>query len=338
MSICDASSGIPGRHRPLTKAGPAHVAPRPWLLQTQPNVLTGTYGDSIRPHMKNAALLNYDTDLDSVQHEAFGRAQPASAASDLPGHREGWAGPYRAGAVAGRDHPGPLRRLPALRPGRAAVARARPVHPEQGARLPGALCRAGGPRLLSARGARPLLPLRIRSSAGTRRRSSPASRPAPARWAMACRSASAWHWPRACSGRDSKVYVLMGDGEINEGSVWEAAACADKHRLSNLTAIIDYNKIQSAGSVFEIQNMEPLADKWTQLRLPRVRVQRPQRRRAERRSSATLRQRPATGRARSSATRSRAREYRLRKAMPTGTTSPTCRTATCGRSAAPSGS
>jgi transketolase len=65
------------------------------------------------------------------------------------------------------------------------------------------------------------------------------------------------------SGRDSKVYVLLGDGEINEGSVWEAAACADKHRLSNLTAIIDYNKIQSAGSVFEIQNMEPLADKWT---------------------------------------------------------------------------
>ena len=64
-------------------------------------------------------------------------------------------------------------------------------------------------------------------------------------------------------GRDSKVYVLMGDGEINEGSVWEAAACADKHRLSNLTAIIDYNKLQSAGSVFEIQNMEPLADKWT---------------------------------------------------------------------------
>ncbi|MBL6613431.1 MAG: transketolase [Reyranella sp.] len=65
------------------------------------------------------------------------------------------------------------------------------------------------------------------------------------------------------SGRDSKVYVLMGDGEINEGSVWEAAACADKHHLSNLTAIIDYNKIQSAGSVFDIQNMEPLADKWT---------------------------------------------------------------------------
>jgi transketolase len=60
-----------------------------------------------------------------------------------------------------------------------------------------------------------------------------------------------------------RVVVLMGDGEINEGSVWEAAACADKHRLGNLTAIIDYNKIQSAGSVFEIQNMEPLAGKWS---------------------------------------------------------------------------
>lgn len=64
------------------------------------------------------------------------------------------------------------------------------------------------------------------------------------------------------SGRDSKVYVVMGDGEINEGSVWEAAACADKHRLADPKAVIDYNKIQSAGSVFEIQNMEPLADKW----------------------------------------------------------------------------
>jgi transketolase len=62
--------------------------------------------------------------------------------------------------------------------------------------------------------------------------------------------------------RDSKVVVVMGDGEINEGSVWEAALCAGKHRLSNLTAVIDYNKIQSAGPTREIQDLEPLADKW----------------------------------------------------------------------------
>ena len=62
--------------------------------------------------------------------------------------------------------------------------------------------------------------------------------------------------------RDSRVIVVMGDGEINEGSVWEAAMCAGKHRLSNLTAVVDYNKIQSAGPTREIQDLEPLLDKW----------------------------------------------------------------------------
>jgi transketolase len=62
--------------------------------------------------------------------------------------------------------------------------------------------------------------------------------------------------------RDNRVFVVMGDGEINEGSVWEAAMCAGKHRLSRLTAIIDYNKIQSAGPTREIQDLEPLMDKW----------------------------------------------------------------------------
>jgi transketolase len=62
--------------------------------------------------------------------------------------------------------------------------------------------------------------------------------------------------------RDSHVIVVMGDGEINEGSVWEAAMCAGKHRLSNLTAVVDYNKVQSAGPTREIQDLEPLLDKW----------------------------------------------------------------------------
>ncbi len=63
-------------------------------------------------------------------------------------------------------------------------------------------------------------------------------------------------------GRDSQVFVVMGDGELGEGSVWEAAMAASKHRLGNLTAIIDYNKIQSAGFVKDILPLEPLADKW----------------------------------------------------------------------------
>lgn len=63
--------------------------------------------------------------------------------------------------------------------------------------------------------------------------------------------------------RDTRIVVVMGDGEINEGSVWEAALCAGKHRLTNLTAVIDYNKIQSAGFTRDIQDLEPLTEKWS---------------------------------------------------------------------------
>jgi transketolase len=63
-------------------------------------------------------------------------------------------------------------------------------------------------------------------------------------------------------GRDSRVFVVMGDGEINEGSVWEAAMCANKHGLDNLVAVIDRNKLQSYGPTVEVLDMEPLADKW----------------------------------------------------------------------------
>lgn len=63
-------------------------------------------------------------------------------------------------------------------------------------------------------------------------------------------------------GSDAQVFVVTGDGEINEGSVWEAALSASKHRLDNLTVMVDYNKIQSAGSTAEIMDLEPLVDKW----------------------------------------------------------------------------
>jgi len=59
-----------------------------------------------------------------------------------------------------------------------------------------------------------------------------------------------------------RTFVIIGDGESNEGSIWEAALCASKHELSNLSVIIDYNKYQSYGAVSEVQNLEPLAMKW----------------------------------------------------------------------------
>lgn len=59
-----------------------------------------------------------------------------------------------------------------------------------------------------------------------------------------------------------KAYVLLGDGECNEGMIWEAAMFAGHHKLDNLVAIIDYNKLQGFGRVDEILNLEPLNDKF----------------------------------------------------------------------------
>jgi transketolase len=58
------------------------------------------------------------------------------------------------------------------------------------------------------------------------------------------------------------IFVVASDGESNEGSVWEAALCAGKHRLSNLTVLVDYNKQQSYSTTYEVLDLEPFADKW----------------------------------------------------------------------------
>ncbi len=60
----------------------------------------------------------------------------------------------------------------------------------------------------------------------------------------------------------NRVYCLMGDGEVDEGNVWEAAMFASMHKLGNLIAIIDRNRIQLDGFCKDIMDTEPLADKW----------------------------------------------------------------------------
>ncbi|WP_420264429.1 transketolase [Candidatus Magnetominusculus dajiuhuensis] len=62
--------------------------------------------------------------------------------------------------------------------------------------------------------------------------------------------------------RDFKVFVVMGDGECQEGSVWEAAMFAAQHRLDNLCVIIDYNRLQAMDELDKIVSVSPLADKW----------------------------------------------------------------------------
>jgi transketolase len=62
--------------------------------------------------------------------------------------------------------------------------------------------------------------------------------------------------------KDYRVYVLLGDGECQEGQVWEAAMAAGHHRPGNLIAMVDYNKFQLDGAIEDIMGLEPLAAKW----------------------------------------------------------------------------
>jgi transketolase len=60
----------------------------------------------------------------------------------------------------------------------------------------------------------------------------------------------------------SRVFCILGDGELNEGNVWEAAMAASHYRLDNLIAVVDYNKVQAKGFVWEEMGIEPVAEKW----------------------------------------------------------------------------
>lgn len=63
-------------------------------------------------------------------------------------------------------------------------------------------------------------------------------------------------------GNDKKIYCAIGDGEMQEGQIWEVALSAPFHKLNNLTVILDYNKGQIDGPTNEVLNLEPIAPKW----------------------------------------------------------------------------
>ncbi len=67
-------------------------------------------------------------------------------------------------------------------------------------------------------------------------------------------------------GRAYRVFTLLSDGECDEGSTWEAVLFAGHHKLDNLVAVVDYNKIQSLGHVKDVLDLEPFVDKWEAFR------------------------------------------------------------------------
>jgi len=62
--------------------------------------------------------------------------------------------------------------------------------------------------------------------------------------------------------KNSRVFVMLGDGECQEGAIWEAAMCAVHYKLDNLYAIVDYNGLEVDGWLREVMNIEPFKEKW----------------------------------------------------------------------------
>jgi transketolase len=77
---------------------------------------------------------------------------------------------------------------------------------------------------------------------------------------LSCACGMAWAQRRR--GMYSHVYCLIGDGETQEGQIWEAAMSAAHYKLDNLTVVLDYNKVQAKGFVYEQMGIEPVKDKW----------------------------------------------------------------------------
>ena len=63
-------------------------------------------------------------------------------------------------------------------------------------------------------------------------------------------------------GKAHRVFAMVSDGECDEGSTWEAALFAPHHQLDNLVVLVDFNKVQSLGTVADVMGLEPLAEKW----------------------------------------------------------------------------
>jgi transketolase len=64
------------------------------------------------------------------------------------------------------------------------------------------------------------------------------------------------------AGRSYRVYALLGDGECQEGQVWEAAMTTAHHQIDSLTVLVDHNQLQAMGPICDRMNIEPLVDKW----------------------------------------------------------------------------
>ena len=82
-----------------------------------------------------------------------------------------------------------------------------------------------------------------------------------------CPPPAAWRWRPGSRSKSSRVYTLLGDGEIQEGQVWEAMMFAHHYKLDNLCVIIDNNGLQIDGNVADVMSPYPIPEKLRAFRL-----------------------------------------------------------------------
>ena len=151
----------------------------------------------------------------------------------------------------------------AAAPERAALARPGPVPARQGPRGHRAVAGPRRPRLLPAGLAQAVRQGRLAAQRPPEHEGgAAASTSPPAPSGTTCRSAPAWRSPAGCTGRDYRTFVLTGDGELQEGQVWEAAMAASHYKLGNLVAIVDANGFSGAGPTSQAMNIEPLGKRF----------------------------------------------------------------------------
>jgi len=84
----------------------------------------------------------------------------------------------------------------------------------------------------------------------------------PARWGQGFGVAQGCAMNAKLEGKNYRVYAILGDGELDEGSMWETAMAAAHYKLDNLCAIVDRNRLQIDGFTSEVMEIEPLKDKF----------------------------------------------------------------------------
>ena len=197
-----------------------------------------------------------------TQPTLAGTEIPAVSTQDAGDHQARRRRPHGWRPLEHRHPECALQPRPQRLAGELRQARSRPLHPEQGPLRRGPVRGAGRPRFLSFIRARDAVqvPIAFRRPSHAQGSGHRAQHRSAGAWTFCVRWTGVW--APDCVAPSYKVFTLLGDGELAEGSNWEAAMLAAHYGLDNLVAIVDCNGLQITGATREVCSNEPLDAKF----------------------------------------------------------------------------